>query len=404
VQASRADVVVVGAGPSGLIAARELAKKSVNVKVLEEHGIIGEPNHCAGLISIEGLERLGIRPSRQFVYQEITGGKVYSPSGESIRISSSRARAVVVDRTAFDQHLAQLAQDEGAEIETNNRVKSLIFKHERLAGVECKKNHIQTSLVIDAEGAGGSLARAFGYVNSNRMLLNGVNTDVSDLNIESNIVEVWFGRKIAPDFFSWIIPKNQTQARCGLACSSGDPGARLRQFLFNRFGKKTVALLKPWPVLVNGPAEKNVGNGFMLIGDVAGQTKPTTGGGVVMGGLCAIEASKVAIEALEKGDFSEKFLKTYEKKWRDKLINEIKAMTIARKIFNHIEDKEFEKLISEIKKTGLEKTLLEIIEKSDMDMQKRALISTVKNPKIMRVLIGTLGRYAFGEIKDLFKL
>jgi flavin-dependent dehydrogenase len=56
----RTEVAVVGGGPAGLIAARELASKGVQVKVFEEHSKIGIPNHCAGVLSIEGLKRIGI--------------------------------------------------------------------------------------------------------------------------------------------------------------------------------------------------------------------------------------------------------------------------------------------------------------------------------------------------------
>ncbi len=54
----RTEAAVVGAGPAGLIAARELAGRGFEVKVFEEHTIIGEPNHCAGILSVNGLKRL----------------------------------------------------------------------------------------------------------------------------------------------------------------------------------------------------------------------------------------------------------------------------------------------------------------------------------------------------------
>ncbi|RLI20602.1 hypothetical protein DRO47_04730, partial [Candidatus Bathyarchaeota archaeon] len=48
----RADVTVIGAGPSGLIAAREVTEKGFDVKVVEEDPEVGVPNHCAGLLSL----------------------------------------------------------------------------------------------------------------------------------------------------------------------------------------------------------------------------------------------------------------------------------------------------------------------------------------------------------------
>ena len=56
------DVAVIGAGSSGLIAAHEVAKYGLRVVVLEEDGIVGRPERCAGLYSVEGLRRIGVEP------------------------------------------------------------------------------------------------------------------------------------------------------------------------------------------------------------------------------------------------------------------------------------------------------------------------------------------------------
>jgi len=109
----KTDVVVVGAGPAGLLSAREIAGRDIKVKVIEEHQTIGEPNHCAGILSVEGLDRLGVKPSSDFVQHEITGGRIYSPGGEAIEIPGGRTRAYIVDRAAFDRHLAEVRRRRG---------------------------------------------------------------------------------------------------------------------------------------------------------------------------------------------------------------------------------------------------------------------------------------------------
>ncbi len=104
------DALVVGAGPAGLLAAKEIASKGFSVKILEEHNRVGVPSHCSGLISIEGLRRIGVEASEKFVQNEIVcGGRIYSPDGQCIEIRDTRPRAYVVDRAALDQHLAEKA-------------------------------------------------------------------------------------------------------------------------------------------------------------------------------------------------------------------------------------------------------------------------------------------------------
>src|SRR4029453_7679153 len=54
------DVIVVGAGPGGLAAARALAADGRSVLVLEEHAIVGEPVHCTGLLGLEAFDELDL--------------------------------------------------------------------------------------------------------------------------------------------------------------------------------------------------------------------------------------------------------------------------------------------------------------------------------------------------------
>ena len=131
----RTEVAVVGGGPAGLIVARELAAQGVQVKVFEEHPEIGTPNHCAGILSVEGLKRIGVEPDLKFLRHEISGGTAFAPDGTGIRITGGRTRAYIVDRAIFDRHLAEIAREAGAEIERNHRIRDLVFKDGRVVGV-----------------------------------------------------------------------------------------------------------------------------------------------------------------------------------------------------------------------------------------------------------------------------
>ena len=56
------DVVVAGGSVAGLLCAREIAINGNSVLVIEEDYEIGTPEHCGGLVSTAGLEKLGIIP------------------------------------------------------------------------------------------------------------------------------------------------------------------------------------------------------------------------------------------------------------------------------------------------------------------------------------------------------
>ncbi|TET70993.1 NAD(P)/FAD-dependent oxidoreductase [Candidatus Bathyarchaeota archaeon] len=399
----RTEAAVVGAGPAGLIAARELARRGVEVKVFEEHPVIGEPSHCAGILSVEGLRRLGVEPDHRFIRHEIRGGTAFSPNGAGIRITGSRTRAYVVDRAQFDRHLAEMALDSGAEIETDYRVKELLVKGGRVSGVRGKAD-VEAGVVINAEGAAGALARRIGLPRPEEGVLAGLNVDVTDVDPEPYMAEVWLGDCLAPGLFAWVAPTGEGEARCGLACSRGDAHALLRGFLERRFGLKDCGEPERWPVLTGGPIERTYSDGLLLVGDVAGQTKPTTGGGVILGGLCAIEAAGTACEALEAGDTSSEFLSRYEDRWRGALGGEFSSMLGARRFLNGISDDRMDRIFASLKGAGLESTLERFVDEGDMDMQSGVLRSALTHPGLLKVLAGSLGRLALGELKGLFNL
>ncbi len=400
----RTEAVVIGAGPAGLIAARELARRGFEVKIFEEHRNIGEPRHCAGILSVEGLKRLNVEPHHDFVQQEVRGGTAYSPSETAIQIPGGRTRAYAVDRSAFDKHLANSARDHGAEIETGRRVKELLIRDGRVTGVVCSENATECELIIDCEGAGGLLARSIGLPRPSEGVLAGVNVEVGDVEVRTNMVEVWLGENVAPGLFAWVIPVGEDAVRCGLACGRGDALEMLKRFLRRRFGDVEHPETRVWPVLTGGPVSKTYSDGLLLVGDVASQTKPTTGGGVILGGLCAVEAARTAAEALETGDASARFLSRYERSWRATLGKEFSTMLFVRRFLNKIPDDRMDRLFESVKVSRLEPVLGGLVEEGDMDMQSGVLRSALGNPGLLRVAVECLGRVALGELRALFNL
>ncbi|MFQ5762932.1 MAG: FAD-dependent oxidoreductase, partial [Candidatus Bathyarchaeia archaeon] len=45
---TRYDIVVIGGGPAGAVAAAEVARAGFRTAVFEEHQTIGNPRHCTG--------------------------------------------------------------------------------------------------------------------------------------------------------------------------------------------------------------------------------------------------------------------------------------------------------------------------------------------------------------------
>jgi digeranylgeranylglycerophospholipid reductase len=398
------DVVVVGAGPAGLLAAREVASRGLEVKVLEEHNVVGVPNHCAGLLSVEGLARLDVELSPDFVQNEIYGGRIYSPGGEVLEIPGSRTRAYVIDRTLFDRYLAASAQEEGAAVETGRRVVGFIRGDAGVEGVRGQPWSMKAQVVIDAEGAGASLARGIGFAPPSWGVLQGVNMEVSNVDVEPHMVEVWLGRDFAPGLFAWVIPLGERAARCGLACRGGAALSRLRRFLANRFSKPECSSPRSGVVLTGGPVGQTYGDGVLLAGDVAGQAKATTGGGVILGGLCAIEAGRTAADAIDACDGSAAFLQRYQRAWRGALGGDFSSMLSVRRLLNKMSDRRLDRIFQAVRGEGLEGTIRGLVDVGDMDTQSGVIRASLSNPRLLRLLLRCLGRMALGELRSLFNL
>jgi len=84
---------------------------------------------------------------------------------------------------------------------------------------------------------------------------------------------------------------------------------------------------------------------MLLVGDAAAQVKPTSGGGIYTGLLCAKYCSSVAIEALNKNDFSISMLKNYHKKWSAGIGRELNLGMKLRSIFKKLNDRQLDKYI-----------------------------------------------------------
>nr|HDO80659.1 NAD(P)/FAD-dependent oxidoreductase [Candidatus Bathyarchaeota archaeon] len=371
------DVAVVGCGPAGSLAALESSIRGLNVIVLEEHGKVGEPDHCAGLVSVTGLKRLGLRVPEECVLNRVYGARFYSPSGVSFSVSRRSVQALVIDRRMFDRWLASLAQSAGAHLTLKRKVTSFVRSldgvhvHVKGGGEEkCK-------LLIDAEGCRARLAKMAGLP-PRRGRRPAVRFEVRGVDVDPDFVELHFGGRLAPGFFAWVIPTDEG-ARVGLAARS-HPRKRLAKFLSTRFPRAKVSRTVAGVVLTNGPVKRTFTDRFMAVGDAAGQVKPTTGGGVVTGGICSRIAGQVASEALQEERFSSGFLKRYQQRWEKILGKEFSYMKLARRVLNRLSDHALDSLFKALIEHGGTETMEAY---GDMDFESAAIKKLIANPKIL---------------------
>ncbi|MEM2320768.1 MAG: NAD(P)/FAD-dependent oxidoreductase [Candidatus Bathyarchaeia archaeon] len=391
------EIAVIGAGPSGLIAAREASKMGAKVVILEEHGEIGLPCHCAGLLSISGLNRIGLAGSRTYILNMVRGVRLFSPSSVSITIEWKKPIACVIDRHLFDVSLAEQAQRSGSLI----RLKSKVTRASKEKGGWLLKTEggdiIKAKLVIDAEGALPKIPRMIGIeTHDSKRLLKGVQADLLLPGLDPDYIEVYFSRSLAPGLFAWVIPLNDEVARVGLACRAPDAMGYFINFVKKRFSAPPKKILKYYfgLVITCGPIRRTYGDGLLIVGDSAGHSKPITGGGVIFGGICARIAGRVASKAVMSGSIRGKFLRAYEEEWRSMIGNELKRALLVRKILNNLSDRDMDKIFSIAVREKVHDEV--VLRGANMDYQAITLIKVLRwkilkfTPVIFRAFIHSI--------------
>ena len=140
--------------------------------------------------------------------------------------------------------------------------------------------------------------------------------------------------------------------------------------------------------------------GMLLVGDVAGQVKPTTAGGVVIGGLCSLLAGESASLFIEGGKQSS--LDWYEREWKRLYGHELSTMLTLRRLLNGMGDERMSRMFRAFKEEGMGPRIASLIEDGDMDMQADIIRRAFMDPVLLGVMAKVVGRVLLGEILAFF--
>jgi len=350
------DVVIAGGSISGLMSAREIAKKGHSVLVLEEGFEIGTPDHCGGLVSKSALVELGIEPTEKTFDSMIDSALIYAPSGKHIEINSKKQKVIVVNRRELDKQVARQAEQAGAEI----RVKTG-FKEKTKIGVKTTDGEIGCKVLVDCRGVSA-------LINNDRdgVLLSAQYEVYADW-IKDGRVEVYFDNAKYPGFFAWIIPSGNGTGKVGVAGREINVSNLMEQFLKNKGNHSTIRKIFA-PIWIKGPIKKFVVENTVIAGDAAGQSKPTTAGGIYSCGMGGIFAGNAITKYLESADQVQ--LKQYQKNWHDKFGKEFEKQRLARKILERVDNKTIDTIFDTI----TPKITDEISNKDDFDFHAIAIV------------------------------
>ena len=382
------DIVILGAGPAGSLAAARLAARGYDVVVLEEHEDIGAPVHCTGLVGEEAFAEFDLPTS--LVFAHASAASFWAASGQSIRIDSDRIRAAIIDRGGLDRHLAARATAAGASIRLGRRAETVAVSDDGVT-VRTAVEDVRARICVLACGANYRFHRALALGLPAAHLLSAQLEIPFPASVD---IEVRLGRDVAPDGFAWMVPFERdgaATARIGLMSKSA-AGLRFARFaaaLARRAGVGAPEQAPRLKMLPLGPVARTYGDRVVAIGDAAGLVKPTTGGGIYYGLLSGAMAAGAVDRALASGRTDAAALKPYETAWRARLGSEIQAGLRFRRIASGLSDSSIDALINLAKVDGVVPLLKE---HGSFNWHRKAAMALLGHPAFRQIAFRSWAR------------
>ncbi|MGC8479689.1 MAG: geranylgeranyl reductase family protein [Candidatus Micrarchaeia archaeon] len=320
------EVFIVGAGTAGLILARELSKKGISCTVFDQKKQPGTPASASGIISINGLKSIKTG-YEDAVTNTLYGARLHAGKN-TMSVMSKTPVAYILDRVLFNKILLNEAKEAGAKINLGKRI-----TNEELDELSSK------GIVVGADGAVSTVAKHFSMGSvDNYVLTYKAEYEITLDDIKN--VDLFFDKDNSKGLFAWLCPNSDKILEIGVGVNSEVHNSKVA---FERFvSKKEISERIADAMLMNENAsiipmklrkkivddEKNV----LLVGDAAGQIKPSTGGGIVFGGNAAIIASEVISKHIKTGIK----LSEYEKIYKKKYVFDTKLHNILNKFYTNI--------------------------------------------------------------------
>jgi geranylgeranyl reductase family protein len=384
------DVVIAGGSISGLLAAREIAAGGLSVAVLEEDAEIGTPEHCGGLVSVAGIQDLGIVPDFDTIENNrIARAKILSPSS-CFEINAERQKVIVLDRRAFDKQIAFQAQKKGAEIRVKCSMRSFGKEGSEYV-VKTSEGDLSCNFFVDARGIASIISR------NREGVLHSAQYEVYASWIEADTIEVEFNSQQYPGFFAWVIPISRGRGKVGVAGRRINAASALQTYIDGK-GKHSIVRKVYAPIWINGPVRSFVSERTITVGDAAGQSKPTTAGGIYTCGMGGVLAGRALVNAAEKkNDERQKqlLLRQYESNWLSIFKPEFDKMLLARRLLERMDNKAIDTLIAAVPVEIVQEASV----KSDFDFHSTALAKILGAKGAARMAKALLGN----EIRRLIQ-
>jgi digeranylgeranylglycerophospholipid reductase len=369
VVAERCDVLVVGGGPAGLVAAwhAAAANPSLEVLLLERDRAIGAPVRCGEGVGSKGVGEFISPDGAPWISRRITRVIFWAPDGTEVRVAEGDV-GYILDRTRFEPALAAEAGRAGAELRVGTEVTGMRRDGDGwLLGTRgpAGEGLIRARVVIGADGVESMVGRWAGLDTRvpSRDMESCAQYVVQGIDFDPDAIYLHFGDRVAPGGYAWVFPKGVGVANVGLGIvalkGEGRPARRwLDDYIAQQFPTGTRTSYTVGGVIVHTTVKKTVADGVVLCGDAAHMVNPISGGGIVNAMKAGRLAARTVVDALARNDVGAARLQPYHDAWMELLGNDHVRFYRVKEALNKLEDGFYNKLARTVNDVPYEKRTL----------------------------------------------
>lgn len=335
------DVIVIGAGPAGALAAYTLADRGINTLIIEK-ALLPRYKTCGGGLVERALQFIPFGIDDVIETKCFTAEMYDHKAGLHFSVTKDKPIISMVMRKDFDNYLTGKALEKGASLIHNCEVKAIMLNKNNCE-VITPREKFTCRFIVGADGANGITARSAGVtglVSKIPALEYELTVSNEDMNRLKTSARFDFG--VVPFGYGWVFPKKD-HLSVGVAAMKKkniNLNEKFDAYIKALDIKKIINADKHGFVIPINPKGKIfVYRNLFLTGDAAGFADPITAEGIsysLLSGTLAGEAIAVSGLDMNKAGL------LYKELLNKKIIRELKyAAMLGRIIYSGENIREF---------------------------------------------------------------